>query len=376
MKIAITVLVTCVAALLALGTVMLYSSPVGAPLLSRQLFWCVIGFVVCVMMILVDYAHLKKIAWPLLGVTFLLLALVLIPHVGTWRGGARRWFNLGFMLFQPSELAKLAVIIALAHYGDVYRKKMPEFVRGLGRPALFILPLLILIFLEPDYGTTLLLAAVAAVMLLVAGARWKLVTVLAVIGVAAIAFSIRHNTVRMERIMAYLHPEDYKNTTGYQSWQAMLALGSGGVTGVGLGDGRQKLGYVPENHTDFMLSNIGEELGLVATLGVVFTFVTLMICGIYIAWHARDHFGYLLATGLTFLIGLQAFINIGVVTSALPNKGLPLPFLSYGGSSLVMMLAAVGLLLNVARHAPSSVRVGGRRFNPFHPSDVPSTQLS
>lgn len=376
MKIAITVLVACVAALLALGTVMLYSSPVGAPLLSRQLLWCAIGSVVCVVLMRVDYAHLKKFAWPLLGVTFLLLALVLIPQIGTWRGGARRWFNLGFMLFQPSELAKLAVIIVLAYYGDVYRKKMPEFVRGLVRPAAFILPLLILIFLEPDYGTTVLVAAVAAVMLLVAGARWKLVTLLALIGMAAIAFSIRHNTVRMERILAYLNPEDYKNTTGYQSWQAMLALGSGGVTGVGLGDGRQKLGYVPENHTDFMLSNIGEELGLVATLGVVFTFVALMICGIYIAWHARDHFGYLLAIGVTFLIGLQAFINIGVVTSALPNKGLPLPFLSYGGSSLVMMLAAIGLLLSVARHAPSAVRVGGRRFNPFNPADVPSTQLS
>ena len=370
MKLASTILLLGVAALLGLGTVMLYSSPVGASLLSRQLCWCTLGLVVGLAMFHVDYKHLKKIAWPLLIVTFVLLVAVLFPQVGTWRGGARRWFNLGFMLFQPSELAKLAVIIALAHYADCFKSKMSELKVGLLRPALFILPLLFLIYKEPDYGTMLLLAAVSAVLLLVAGARWKLVTVLSLLGLAIVAVSIWHNPVRLARIM------DYINGTGYQSEQAKIAVGSGGLTGVGLGDGRQKFGYVPENHTDFILSIIGEELGLVATLGVVLTFFALMICGVYIASNARDRFGHLLATGLTFLIGLQAFINIGVVTGALPNKGLALPFVSYGGSNLVMMLAAVGLLCNVARHAQPGLRVGGRSFNPFTPADVPSTQLS
>jgi cell division protein FtsW len=161
----------------------------------------------------------------------------------------------------------------------------------------------------------------------------------------------------MNRVHAWLNPEETKAGTGYQAYQAMLALGSGGWTGVGLGDGRQKLGWVPEHHTDFILSVIGEELGVIATLAVVLAFFVLVVCGIYIAWNARDLFGLLLGAGISFLIGLQAFVNIGVVTSALPNKGLPLPFISYGGSSLVMMLACVGLLLNVARRAGDVVRV-------------------
>ena len=369
MKLAATILIICVAILLALGTVMLFSSPVGAPLLSKQLFWCALGLVACVGVNLVDYQHLKKIAWPLLIFTGVMLVLVLIPHVGTWRGGARRWFNLGFMLFQPSEFAKLVLLIAVAHYGDRFQRRMPNFKQGLAWPAAFIAPLLLLMIVEPDYGTTLLLAAVSAVMLLVAGARLKHVAIISVLGVVVVGLSIWHNPIRLARIM------DFINGTGYQSSQSIIALGSGGWTGVGLGDGRQKLGYVPENHTDFILSIIGEELGLVATLSVVVLFVTIVICGIFIASNARDRFGFLLATGLTFLIGLQAFINIGVVSGALPNKGLALPFVSYGGSSLVMMLAAIGLLLNVARHGEVAVRVGGRRINPFNPANIPSTQL-
>jgi cell division protein FtsW len=151
--------------------------------------------------------------------------------------------------------------------------------------------------------------------------------------------------------MAFLHPEQHREGTGFQAYQAMLALGSGGATGLGLGNGRQKLGFVPEHHTDFIFSVIGEELGVIASLGVVLAFMAIVVCGLYIAWNARDRFGMILGTGITFLIGLQAFINIGVVTSALPNKGLPLPFISYGGSSLVMMLGSVGILLSIASYS-------------------------
>jgi len=208
-----------------------------------------------------------------------------------------------------------------------------------------------LIFLEPDWGTALLLATVSSIMLLVAGVRWRHFFPPFMIGAATFMIFLLNNPVRMKRILSWMNPEQTKEGVGYQAWQATLALGSGGWTGLGLGNGRQKFGYLPEHQTDFILANIGEELGLIATLGVVAAFVVLLICGIYIAWHSRDTFGLLLATGLTFLIALQAFINIGVVTSALPNKGLPLPFISRGGSNLFLMLVCVGLLLSVARRA-------------------------
>jgi len=188
-------------------------------------------------------------------------------------------------------------------------------------------------------------------MLLVAGVRWKYFVPPILAGALAIGLSIWRDPVRMKRIFSWLNLEEHKSGAGYQAYQAMLALGRGGWTGLGLGNGRQKLGFVPEHHTDFILSIIGEELGLIATLLVVMAFVVIVICGIYVSCRARDTFGLLLGSGITFLIGLQAAINIGVVTSALPNKGLPLPFISYGGSNLVAMLTCVGLLLSIARQA-------------------------
>lgn len=351
MRVAVTVLLFCVAALLSLGMVMLYSSSmtqVGAHYLIMQLIWCALGFVLCVAAAAIDYRWLKKLAWPLLGIAIILLALVMVH--GRRINGARRWFNLGPANLQPSELGKLALIIALAAYCEHFQRKMPTFKRGILMPGLFIAPVLGLIFIEPDRGSTVLLASVCVAMLLLAGVQFRFVLPPVLIGALGLAWSLWHDPVRRERILAFLHPEKYKDTrVGYQSWQAMIALGSGGWTGLGLGNGRQKLGFVPEHHTDFILSIIGEELGLVATLLVVLTFVVFVICGLYIANKARDTFGLLLASGLTLLIGLQAAINIGVVTSALPNKGLPLPFISYGGSNLLAMLTCVGLLLSIAR---------------------------
>jgi cell division protein FtsW len=208
-----------------------------------------------------------------------------------------------------------------------------------------------MIFMEPDYGTTLLIATVGGITLLVAGANWKYVIPPAVLGLVLFAAAVFNDPVRRQRITAFLNPEQHQDSTNYQTKQARLALGNGGTTGLGLGNGRQKLGFVPEHHTDFIFSIVGEELGVVATLGVVIAFMVLVVCGLYIAWKSGNRFGQLLGVGITFLIGLQAFINIGVVTSALPNKGLPLPFISYGGSSLVFMLIAVGLLLSIANYA-------------------------
>ncbi|MSR42482.1 MAG: putative lipid II flippase FtsW [Pedosphaera sp.] len=371
MKWATTILVFCVAALLSLGLVMLYSASMaqqGSRYLVMQLIWGGLGLVACLFAASLDYRELKRYAFPALGLTLLLLLLVLIPGIGMMKNGARRWFDLRVMSFQPSELAKLSLILALAAYGERFQRQMTSFKRGLLLPGVFIAITLGLILKEPDFGTTALLASVSVVLLLLAGVRWLYVVPPALAGVIGIAILVMHDPVRMKRILAFLHPEEHRSGVGFQAYQAMLALGSGGWFGLGLGNGRQKLGFVPEHHTDFIFSIVGEELGLVATLGVVAAFVAFVICGLYIARRARDNFGLLLGSGITFLIGLQAFINIGVVTSALPNKGLPLPFISYGGSSLLMMLTCVGLLLSVARQAeetlPAEVELSGDGENP------------
>jgi len=355
MKFATTILVFCVAALLSLGLVMLYSSSMSQPGANypvAQVIWCGLGLVAAGLVACLDYRYLKKITLTLFLVAIALLVVVLVPsRVSVKAGGARRWLTVAHQSFQPSELAKLALVVLLAHYAERYQRFMPTFGRGLVAPALFIGLTLGLIFLEPDWGTTLLLAAVSGIILLVAGVRWRYFFPPLIAGTITFVVFLLNNPVRMKRILSWIYPDETKDGVGYQAWQAMLALGSGGWSGLGLGNGRQKFGFLPEHQTDFIFANIGEELGLVATLGVVAAFVVLLLCGIYIAWHSRDTFGLLLATGLTFLIGLQAFINIGVVTSALPNKGLPLPFISRGGSNLFLMLVCVGLLLSVARRA-------------------------
>jgi cell division protein FtsW len=250
---------------------------------------------------------------------------------------------------------KVALIISLAWYGERFQDLMHRFKPGILYPGMIVVTILALLFKEPDVGTTMLLAAVTGVMLLIAGARWRYIVLpLVLVGGLLVAF-IAHDPMRSERVYAWLHPYETRFEKGMQTWQSMAAFGSGGVQGVGLGEGRQKLGFVPENHTDFILSIIGEELGLTATISVLVAYLVILWCGVYIALHAADAFGMLLASGITFLIGMQAVINIGVVTGALPNKGIALPFLSYGGSNLVIMLACIGLLLSVARQAPAPV---------------------
>jgi len=354
-KVAVTTLAFCVAALLALGLVMLYSSSmtqVGAHDLVTQLIWCAAGFVLCVTATALDYQLLKKLAWPLFILALILLALVFVPRVGHASHGAHRWIRAGLTI-QPSEFAKLALIIMLAWYGDRYQRQMQNWKRGVVLSGVLIALVLGLIFVEPDRGTTILLAAVSGAMLLMAGVRWKHLLMPALLGAAGIAVSILHDPMRMGRIFAWLHPEQHLEGAALQAQQAMIGLGSGGWFGVGLGNGLRKFGYLPEIHTDFIFANIGEELGLVATLLVVLAFLVVVVCGFYIALNAGNTFGFLLAAGITFLIGLQAAINIGVVTSALPNKGLPLPFISYGGSNLLAMLTCVGILFSVARCARS-----------------------
>jgi cell division protein FtsW len=360
MKVAVTTLAFSVAALLALGLVMLYSSSmtqVGAHYLMMQLVWCALGFVFCVTATTLDYKWIKKLAWPVYILALVLLAAVFLPHLGRASHGAHRWIQKFGFTFQPSEFAKLALIVILAWYCERSQRQMNTWNRGVVLPGLIIASVLGLVFIEPDRGTTILLAAVAGSMLLAAGVRWMHLLIPAVAGAAGLAVSILHDPMRMNRILAWQHPQEHLNGAALQAHQAMIGLGSGGWLGVGLGDGMQKYGYLPEIQNDFIFANIGEELGLVATLFVLLAFVVIAICGIYIALNSREPFGCLLALGITLLISLQAAINIGVVTSALPNKGLPLPFISYGGSSLLVMFTAVGILFSIARHAPAREKV-------------------
>jgi cell division protein FtsW len=300
-------------------------------------------------------------------IAIFLLVLVLIPGIGVERSGARRWFKLGFVHFQPSELAKLALIIFLAWYGEHYQRHMHTFTRGLLIPGLLIGLTAGLIFVEPDRGTAILLGAVAGIMLLVSGVRWIYLIPPGTVAAIGMALSLWFDDMRRARILSWWNLEQHKEGVGLQGYQAMLAFGAGGWNGLGLGNGRQKLGFVPEHHTDFIFSVIGEEMGFLATISVVLLFLVLVICGIYIACHSQDVFGMLLGSGLTFLIGLQAVINIGVVTGALPNKGLPLPFISYGGSNLLLMLTCIGLLVSIARHG---VQATGESLNPFQRTKV------
>lgn len=352
MRSSVTILILVVAFLLALGLVMLYSSSmtqVGLKFVLRQFIWCLMGCVACVVLARLDYAVLRQFAWVIFVLAILLLVLTLVPSIGIYKNGARRWLGSEAVRFQPSEIGKLAMIIALAWYGERFERQMHQFWRGLVFPGIILAALLGLVFFEPDRGTTVLMATVGAAILLMAGTRFMYLVPPMVIGVIGFAVYLMNNPMTTRRIFAWLYLEEQKEGAAYQAYEAMVALGSGGLFGLGLGNGRQKLGFVPEHHTDFIYSVIGEELGLMATLLVALCYLVFLFCGLRIARRAPDTFGMLLAAGISLLIALQAAINIGVVTSALPNKGLPLPFISYGGSNLMIMLACVGVLISVAR---------------------------
>jgi cell division protein FtsW len=357
MRTATTALVVSVGGLLSLGLVMLFSASMtvqGGSFPWNAAGYLGLGMVGAWVVAWVDYRELKRYAWLLLGMAVAVLVLVLC--IGSEVRGGQRWLQLGYLSVQPSEFAKLAVVIALAHYLDQHQREVRTVRGGLIVPGLFIGLVLFLIFQQPDWGTTLLLATVSGIMLLVGGVRWLHLVPVGMAGLAGLIGMLLQDPMRLRRVLSWLDLEANKAGTGYQTWQSMVAFGSGGWTGMGLGNGLQKYDYIPFHQSDFIFPVVGQELGLVFTLGVVLAFTVVVICGCSIAWRARDTFGFLLGTGLTFLIGLQAFINIGVVTNVLPNKGLPLPFISRGGSNLVVMLLCVGLLISVARRGARGER--------------------
>ncbi|HEV2995054.1 MAG TPA: putative lipid II flippase FtsW [Chthoniobacterales bacterium] len=349
------ILFLAVLGMLVIGIVMLFSTSAFARdshgdayfFLKRQGIWLSIGLVICFAAALIDYHFWQRTWWLWLVLALVTLALCFVPHVGLRINGSRRWIGFGPVAFQPSEIAKVAILFFLGWWFARYEKTTRHPVFGFAGPLAIVSTLLLLIICEVDLGTTALVGATAFLVMFVAGTSPILLGLLALVGSGAIFFAATHE--RMGRLLAFTDLERYKQDAGLQQMQALIAWGSGGIEGLGLGNGRQKMLYLPYAHTDFIFPMIGEELGLRVSLLVVFLFIMIIVCGIMIALHARDRFGLLLATGIVALLGLQAAVNIGVTTSLLPNKGLPLPFVSYGGSNLVACLFGIGLLLNIYR---------------------------
>src|SRR5881398_345073 len=348
-------LFVAVLGLLVIGIVMLFSTSAfakdshGDPyfFLKHQSVWLGVGLAICVAAALIDYHFWQRTWWLWLGVAAITLVFCYIPHLGMRINGSRRWIGFGPIGFQPSEIAKLAAVFFLAWWFSRYEKVISHPVFGFAIPLAIISALLALILFEVDLGTTALIGATAFAVMFVAGTNPILLGLLAIIGGSVIFVAATHS--RMERLVAFTDLERYKEDAGLQQMQALIAWGSGGMEGLGLGNGRQKMLYLPYAHTDFIFPMIGEELGLRISLLVVFLFVVIIVCGLMIALHAKDRFGLLAASGVVCLLALQAAVNIGVTTSLLPNKGLPLPFISYGGSNLVAFMFGVGVLVNIYR---------------------------
>ena len=351
------ILFLAVLALLVIGIVMLFSTSAFARdshgdvyfFIKRQAVWVGIGLVVCIFAALVDYHFWRRTWWLWFVLALAALALCYIPHIGMRLNGSRRWIGWGPATFQPSELGKMAAIFFLAAWFARYEKPQSDVVVGLILPLAIISLPAGLVLGEVDLGTTALIGATAFVLMFVAGTSPLWLGALSFAGLSALLIIATQISERMGRLAAFLHPENFKEDAGLQQMQALIAWGSGGMEGLGLGNGRQKMLYLPYAHTDFIFPIIGEELGLRFSLLVVFLFVVIIVCGIMIALHAKDRFGLLLGCGVVSLLALQAAVNIGVTTSLLPNKGLPLPFISYGGSNLVACMFGIGLLLNIYR---------------------------
>ncbi len=351
------ILVLAVAVLVTIGLVMLYSTGAFAPdshgdqfnFLKRQSVWLVVGFTFSIVFALVDYHWLQRSWYVLFPLALTLLALCFIRPVGMRINGSWRWIHAGPVTFQPSELAKLVAIVFAAWWFSKFEDKCKGLLMGLIYPVGVVVTLLIPIVLETDLGTTLLIGGVVFLIMFVAGASPKFLGPLVVVGLGALLAIAWHISERQGRLMAFLHPDQYQEKEGHQQWMGLIAFGSGGVEGLGLGNGRQKMLYLPYAHTDFIFPVIGEELGLRVTLIIVFCYLLIVTSGILISLNAKDRFGMLLGFGCTAILGLQAAINIGVTTSLLPNKGLPLPFISYGGSNLFFCLICIGILINIYR---------------------------
>ncbi len=367
--------------LTALGAIMVYSSTavssmatsgVDYSVLRRHMVTLAVGLVSLVVCSAVDYRIFQRIAVPLLAVSAVVLALVFVPGIGAKINGSRRWLRFGVFSFQPSELIKFALIVFLARYLSTppnsphrssvaaLREKIEDPVRGVLVPLAVVGVFQGVLLLQPDFGSVVILGLLAVGMLYGSGARPRHLLALLPLAVLAVGVLLRE-PYRMRRIIAFTNPWKYADREGYQLIQSLLSFGSGGWTGVGVGEGSQKLYFLPEPHTDFIFSMVGEELGFFGAVTVVALFAWFLVRGMRIARGAPDRFGEILAMGLTVGIALQAFLNCAVATGMAPTKGLPLPFISYGGSCMVVSLASVGVLMNISKSSLKRIPVAGVR---------------
>lgn len=335
-----------------LGLVMLFSAGVvrGAQaLLTKQVIWLILSLAVGAYAIFINLDWLRRRAWLIFGICMLGLVLTLVPGIGVKVNGAQRWIGLGPLRVQPSEFAKIGLVLILAAYFASRHREIKNFVGGFFIPSLIVASCCGMIILQPDFGTCFLCGAVSATMMFQAGTslRW----LLPVAGLAIIAFSVLvyFDPVRIRRVTSFLDVEANSNDSAYQLWQGMLAFGVGGLDGVGLGMGRQQVHFLPEAHTDFIFPVIGEELGLIVTAAIVFCFLLLFASVFLRLRQVPRLFEYLLATGAILFVTLQAIINMGVVTGSLPTKGMSLPFISYGGSNLMVTFVLLGFVINVLK---------------------------
>lgn len=347
--------------LIAVGIGMIYSASAvmaqkrfgdSAYFLKRQLVWLAIGFVCMAVIARTDLKTLRSWAVPLLLIGMVGLALVLVPGVGVSVKGARRWLKLGSMTLQPAELVKVGVLLYLAHYLTKKGDRIEDFKLGFIPPLMVIGLAMVLILAEPDLGTAAVIGLVTLGVLFVGGSRLGHLGLIGLTVLPVLYFLVSRVGYRRQRILSFLDPWSDPEGAGFQVIQSLLALGGGGPFGVGLGEGRQKLFFLPEPHTDFVLSMLGEELGFVGTSAVLILLALFVVKGFMIASAAEDPFGRYVAFGVSFLVAFHTLINVGVISALLPTKGLPLPFVSYGGSSLVVNMIGTGLLMAVSRARP------------------------
>jgi cell division protein FtsW len=351
-------LLTVSIVLVCVGIIMIYSSSSiyawerygdSFYFLKRHLIFLIVGVFFTFLAMIIDYRKLRKHARLMFWVAFVLLVLVLIPGLGREISGARRWFRFKFISFQPSEFANLALIIYIADFICRKGEQIKTLFKGFIPPVSALGAIALLILLQPDLGTTIALGSVVLIMLYIAGVRPRYILSLILCSLPMIYILVFSVPYRKARILAFLNPWLDPKGSGFQIIQSQIAIGSGGLFGVGLGHSQQKLFYLPAAHTDFIFSIIGEELGLLGTLGVILLFIIFIRQGLKIIKNAQDKFGYFLAQGLVLMISLKAIVNIGVSCGVFPTKGLPLPFISYGGSSLIFDMVSLGILINIAR---------------------------
>ena len=350
-----SILCVTVAILVLIGIVMVFSSSAAYTehndsfyFLKRQVLWCLLGTGMLLITKNLDYHKLHQYTYPIMIITFLLLIVVMFPEFSKKVGGARRWLAFGGFSFQPSELAKFALVLFIAKSLVKRADKLRNFAYGY-LPNLIVLGFFFIpILFQPDFGTVMVILAVTCTMLFIAGLRKKFLFLSMLAIIPFIALAIYFADYRSRRIIAFLNPWKDPSGAGFQVIQSFYAFGRGGFWGAGLGESSQKLYRLPEAHTDFIFSVIGEELGFVGTTAIVLLFLIFIWRGFLTAYQAKDPFGTHLATGLTLLIGLQAFINLSVASGLLPTKGLTLPFISMGGSSMLVTMLSVGVILNIS----------------------------